>query len=101
VLNLDNIQESTILAIYDDIIDLQILMRYPWVFHYDDIQELVIVDDDWHLNILLILPISSTFPHSFGVACDMMISINISLTIDNVTIFSIRFDYSAFDDIHN
>jgi hypothetical protein len=58
-LNLDNIQESTILAIYDDIIDLQILMRYPWVFHYDDIQELVIVDDDWHLNILLILPILS------------------------------------------
>jgi hypothetical protein len=27
-LNLDNIQESTILAIYDDIMDLQILMRY-------------------------------------------------------------------------
>jgi hypothetical protein len=69
-------------------------------FHYDDIQELVIVDDDWHLNILLILPILS-ISSFFSVAHDMMISINISLTIDNVTIFSIRFDYSAFDDIHN
>jgi hypothetical protein len=61
VLNLDNIQELTILAIYDDIMDLaDIDVRYHWVFfHYDDIQELVIVDDDWHLNILLILPILS------------------------------------------
>jgi len=34
-LNLDNIQESTILAIYDDIMDLQILMRdILAVFHF-------------------------------------------------------------------
>jgi hypothetical protein len=80
-LDLDNIQESTILAMYDDIMDLQILTR--------DILEFVIlrlmmicsggighiVDDDWHLNILLILPISSTFPHSSSVLHDMMISI--------------------------
>ena len=41
--------------------------RYHWVVHFafdDDIQELVIFDDDWHLNIWLILLILSTFPHS-------------------------------------
>ena len=48
--------------------------RYRWVFHYDDIQELVIFDDDWHLNIFLILPILS-ISSFFSVAHDMMISI--------------------------
>lgn len=32
--NLDNIEESTILAIYDDIMDLQILTRYVWVLSF-------------------------------------------------------------------
>ena len=45
--------------------------RYPCGFSFCvwwcDIQELVIFDDDWHLNILLILLILSTFPHSSSV----------------------------------
>ena len=78
-LNLDNIQESTILAIYDDIMDLADFdTRYHWVFHFafDDaiFKNWSRFDDDWHLNIFLILPILS-ISSFFSVAHDMMISI--------------------------
>jgi hypothetical protein len=74
--NLDNIQESTtILAIYDDdIMNLQILTRdiprfRSFCVWWRDIQELVIFNNDRHLNILLILRRYRAFPpHSFSVA---------------------------------
>ena len=90
--------------IYDDIEDspqfrqyLRIdyfgnLWRYPWVFHFafdKDIQELIIFDNNRHLNSLLILPISS-ISSSFVECCtrDIEESHHIS-PIDDVTIFSI------------
>ena len=63
-------------------------MTISWIYRYwcdiveffifafdDDIEELVIFDDDWHLNIFLILPILSISSFFFSVAHDMMISI--------------------------
>jgi len=86
---------------YDDIMDLQILTRYPWVLSFrafDDfiIEELVsYFDDDRHLNILLILSISSISSFVFSVVAryddDMQESHHISPIDDDVTtIFSIR-----------
>ena len=107
-LDLDNIHELTIFATYDDIMGFTDFdARYPWVYHFafdDDIQELVtllttmtgIWTFDWfcryQASFLILLQCCTRYDDID----------HISLTIDDVTIFSIRFDYSAaFDDIHN
>jgi hypothetical protein len=102
--NLDNIQESTtILAIYDDIMNLQILTRdiprfRSFCVWWRDIQELVIFNNDRHLNIFYWF--CADIEH-FLLIRSVLHDIDHISRIDDVTIFGIFCDYSAFDDIHN
>jgi hypothetical protein len=96
-----NIQESTILAIYDDIMWFtDIDARYPWVYHFafdDDIQELVTLLTMTGIWTFYWFCWYRAFPHSSSVLHDMMISITfLQLTMWR---YSALFDYSAFNDI--